>query len=140
MNTKPEIRLMPSALSSLEVLQSDTRHSGEPNECFYCQQPVGQLHAALCVSVTKTVEVCFSFEGTSQTVSVAEIVPYYWDDDSTQRFFRDSSWCASNLLADVSAQDAEWLRALIPEDVCLCSVHADCKVVRVIDPGPHRRT
>jgi hypothetical protein len=48
------------------------RPAGEPDECFYCHQKVGQPHGRDCVCVKKRVLVRY-------TVDVEISVPYYSD-------------------------------------------------------------
>jgi len=48
------------------------RPAGEPDECFYCKQEVGQPHGRVCVMVTKRVLVRY-------TVDVEISVPHYSD-------------------------------------------------------------
>lgn len=93
------------------VLENDDgiRPAGEPDECFYCHQKIGEPHLESCVCVTKRV------------IGIAAIcvdvsVPYSWDKKDIEFHRNESSYCAGNLLSDIdTAHEA------LGEENCPCS-------------------
>lgn len=89
------------------VNKSDARPAGNPDECFYCKEPIGGLHKLGCVIRNRSVVVEY-------TIKVCRMVPDDWSGSMVEFHQNDSSWCCSNLI-----------RELLPladsEESCLCS-------------------
>ena len=80
--------------------------AGRPDECFYCQQKIGEEHKADCVLRKRTVLMRYSYD-------VVIDVPEEWSPEMIE-FCRGggSSWCAGNTISDLE---------LRKEEVCWCS-------------------
>jgi len=76
------------------VRSSDARPAGKPNECFYCQQPVGQFHTEECVVPKRIVWIRMS-------IQYPIAVPASWDHEMIRHARNDSTWCASNAVDEV---------------------------------------
>ena len=85
------------------------RPAGEPSECFYCHQPVGEAHADDCVCRKRTVVV-------RATIDITVPVPESWDVDAIEFHRNESSWCAGNVVNDLNRCDRDEAQG------CLCSV------------------
>lgn len=75
--------------------ENGPRPAGPPDQCFYCQQALGQPHKADCVLRRKTVVVRAIMEYTID-------VPESWDKDGIEFHRNDSSWCSGNGLAEIA--------------------------------------
>lgn len=81
------------------------RPVSDKKECFYCHQPLGHGHKSDCVLIKKTVTV--------KAVITYDIeVPADWDKKMVEFSRNDSSWCASNMIAELEEFE---------KDRCLCS-------------------
>ena len=93
------------------------RPAGDPGECFYCRRKAGDLHAVTCVCRKQTVVIEY-------TVRVCVEVPAYWREHEVEFHRNDSSWCATNLIAELAeAYDRD-------DGPCLCS-NAEARFVRL---------
>lgn len=89
------------------------RHTGTPNECFYCNAKVGEQHKEDCVIRSRTVNIDF-------TIHMVMDVPECWDENDINFHFNDGSWCASNLLSRLAIRENS--------DRCLCNI-TDAKYI-----------
>ena len=110
------------------VVENDDgiRPAGPPDECFYCQQKVGQPHGRECVIVTKRVKVRYTME-------IEIVVPHDWDEHMIDFHRNDSSWCASNAVEDIK----DYVDRM-GEDECLCSKFKS-EYLGVADDTPTRK-
>lgn len=91
-------RAVNAQLSSFFVTPAAQRPGSVPpfnGRCFYCRQAIGDLHKATCELVRKRVKVRCIIE---YEVSV----PSFWDDEGVRFHRNDASWCADNLLHELS--------------------------------------
>ena len=109
------------------VVENDDgiRPAGKPDECFYCQRKIGEDHQRNCVVVNKKVKVRWSFD-------VVIEVPHNWTAENVEFHYGESSWCASNAIAELQKQ-------FPGEDgtPCPCSVF-DCTYLETVDETPIR--
>ena len=77
------------------VKASDERPARRDGTCFYCSQPLGSEHQAGCVILSRTVVVKFEIEA---VVSV----PRDWDQSMVEFKYNDGTWCANNLIDDLT--------------------------------------
>lgn len=127
-----------------QVIENDDglRPAGPPDECFYCQQKIGQPHGRECVVVLKDIELevlC----GDVVVGRYARDVPYFWDLANIDFYFNHGSWCADNCLDEVDWQDtpaAEEVRKRIKDlgDECCCGLLA-FRYTRTVKDGPYQR-
>lgn len=82
------------------------RPAGKPDECFYCQQKVGQPHKYDCVCVTKKVKV-------KCTIEYEIEVPHFWTKEQIEFHRNLSSWCSDNLIDE--------LQEISDSGNCLCN-------------------
>lgn len=110
------------------VIENDDgiRPAGEPDECFYCHQKIGEEHKRDCVIVTKRVRVRY-------TIEVEIDVPHEWDPSMVLFSRNESRWCANNVTVDIEADIGR--RAA---NGCLCDGFK-CEFVDVADETPQRR-
>jgi hypothetical protein len=87
------------------------RPASQDKNCFYCHMPIGSLHKADCVLVSKKVKV-------RMTVDFDIEVPAFWDKHSIEFQRNESSWCKDNALTE--------LAKFSKEKGCLCP-YADFK-------------
>lgn len=94
------------------------RPAGKPDQCFYCQQPLGSNHKHECVMRQRTVMM-------QVTITLPVAVPECWTPEHIEFHRNESSWCAGNwandLLEDPAADD--------PEPRCICS-HYEAEYLR----------
>ncbi len=81
--------------------------------CFYCRQPIGSPHERDCVLILRRVRI-------KMTVEYEIDAPATWDSRLIDFSRNESSWCASNALAE--------LEKIEP---CLCG-HAQFELVKVV--------
>ena len=107
------------------VVENDDgiRPAGRPDTCFYCNQKIGQPHAADCVIVQKTVRLRF-------TIDLDIEVPHSWDADKMRAKYL-GTWCASNLIV--------LFKQIDKAGGCLCDNLHDVQFVREVDPTPTRK-
>lgn len=83
------------------VLPNDNgiRPAGPPDECFYCQNKVGQAHGPRCVVVEKKVkyEVRLA-QGNTKVGTFERPDPHFWSPEDCESHKNLSSWCKSNAL------------------------------------------
>lgn len=89
------------------VKPEDARPAGKPDECFYCNQPMGHLHKPDCVIPQRTVMI-------RMTIEFPRSVPRSWEKDMIEFQLNDGSWCADNILSD--------LEKVAEDNGCLCSL------------------
>lgn len=82
------------------------RPAGKPDQCFYCNHPLGSEHREDCVTRQRTVVVRYAIE-------VTICVPEDWDEGTINFHRNDSTWCADNLIEELQR---------CPADRCLCDV------------------
>ena len=124
------------------------RPAGKPDECFYCQQKVGQPHGPDCVCVKKLVELKVEArldDGTTFTGLWQHEVPHFWGVAQIEFHKNESSWCANTLTLEEHKGSVIWdddknhwpaLHANKEPD-CLCG-KPSFTFVRVVDPLPRR--
>ena len=100
------------------------RPAGQPDECFYCGQKVGQPHKLDCVILTRKVKIRYSYE-------IEIEVPHSWDKDTIEFHRNDSSWCAHNSLEELEEFGDK-------DNGCLCS-YFSAEVLEIPDTAPYRR-
>lgn len=107
------------------VVENDDgiRPAGNPDECLYCRQKIGQPHGSECVCVTKRVKLRY-------TIEIETDLPHSWDKDMIEFHRNESSWCTDNLIDE--------LQEYVDEGQCLC-LSSECEFVRVVDSTPKRR-
>lgn len=93
------------------VLPNDDgiRPAGQPDECFYCYQKVGQLHDPSCVTVSKIVRYKVMLSDTAVFLENMEQVgvfergePHSWTPEECEGHKNMSSWCKSNALNHIN--------------------------------------
>jgi len=111
------------------VLQNDNgiRLAGEPDECFYCKQKVGQSHKPKCIMLEKIVKMRYIID-----VEVYE--PYFWNKNMIETIRNDCSWCASNAVDNIKRFDDK----LRKQNSCLCD-YFKAEVLQIVDMPPVRR-
>lgn len=101
---------MNAQLSSFFVTPAAQRPGSAPpfdGRCFYCRQPIGELHKRTCELVHKRVKVrC--------TIEYEVEVPSFWDQTQIEFHRNDGSWCADNLLRE--------LEQVAEAGGCLCDI------------------
>lgn len=85
------------------------RPAGKPDECFYCQQPLGGEHAQDCTLRLKVVMVKIE-------LTMPRVVPASWDTEMVDFHLNDSSWCSDNIGNDIMC----YLDAKEEGAPCLC--------------------
>lgn len=70
------------------------RPAGPPDACFYCQQPLGALHAQDCVLRTQSVVVRVETE-------YVITVPAHWDAAMVEFARNEGTWCADNGVREI---------------------------------------
>ena len=98
---------MNSSLSKFTVTPEAIRPAGAGDRCFYCAQPVGEVHLNSCVLVNKKVRVCL-------TIEYEVDVPSSWKKENVEFHRNDGAWCSDNLISE--------LEGIIEKTGCLCSV------------------
>ncbi len=83
------------------------RPAGPPDQCFYCQQPLGAEHGAECVLRQKTVRLTLH-------IPVVVAVPEYWETDDIEFYYGQSSHCLSSFVGKL----ARWEER--HKNRCLC--------------------
>lgn len=124
------------------------RPAGRPDECFYCQRRVGQLHKKDCSIVRKRVELKLTVtmpDGRVITGVWLTDEPHFATPQQTEFMYNESSWCAGNILHDFRRREIaldcpdgwDTLEALRKTGDCLCN-RTVVKFVRVVDDTPRR--
>lgn len=100
-----------------EVSEEDKRGRQRGDVCFYCAEPT--RHKPSCVIPQKIVKV-------RMTLEFERAVPYSWDGHMIEFHMNDSSWCAGNIIDELTELD----------DVkgCLCNV-AEFELLTPSDGG-----
>jgi len=83
------------------------RPAGQPDECFYCREAVGDAHKADCVCLRKAVVLKYE-------VLMVVSVPQSWTKKDIEFHRNDSSWCFSN--------DIEQLHAEVTHEKSRCNI------------------
>lgn len=89
------------------------RPAGKPDECFYCNQKIGEAHKADCVMRSRTVVV-------RVTTEYVVDVPEAWSESDIESHRGESSWCAFNGLVEISEMVARVSADDAPEGVDSC--------------------
>lgn len=101
------------------------RPAGKPDQCFYCNRKVGELHDISCVTVLKIVKVKYTYE-------IDLRVPHHWRKQDFEFHRNESGWCAENAIDDIE----EHLHKAGHN--CACYVfHAE--YIEDVDTTPHQR-
>ena len=110
------------------ILKNDNgiRPNGQPDECFYCQQKVGQPHKIDCIILTRTVKVKYSFD-------IEIEVPYSWNAEDIEFHRNDGSWCANNALKELN----KFAKKIDIEGECFCN-YFKAKVLEIPEASPYR--
>lgn len=87
------------------VTKKAKRPASGKDECFYCNEPVGEYHKSDCVLVNRDVEI-------EMRIRYKVKEPSHWDKEQIEFYRNEGSWCASNVL--------EELQELDKEKGCLC--------------------
>lgn len=87
------------------VGEYSVRPAGKPDECFYCNEKVGDPHKLDCVIRDRTFVV-------DVTIRMAVARPDSWSVEDIEQFFNASGWCAGNIVDD--------LHRLQDVTFCLC--------------------
>jgi hypothetical protein len=88
------------------VTEDSVRKAGKQDECFYCNNKLGDLHKLDCVCRDKTVVV-------RATIEYVVKVPEFWDDYNIECHRNESSWCSDNIIGE--------LEELEEKHGCLCN-------------------
>jgi hypothetical protein len=81
------------------------RPAGEPDECFYCGEKLGNEHKKDCVIRQRTIVLKLEME-------IVIDVPEFWDRETVEFHYNEGSWCSSNM--DI------WLTRMEKHKGCLC--------------------
>ena len=108
----------------VSVEDDGIRPKGEPDECFFCRQKVGQLHIKDCVITWRHKKIKLI-----ALVEFEEEVPEHWDDENIRFRYNDSTWCASNLFNRFDNEDDEDSSCGCPET----SVYQPHQVITITD-------
>jgi hypothetical protein len=87
------------------------RPAGKPDECFYCQEPIGGVHKQECVIRERTVVVELRME-------LVITKPEDWDADMIEYHLNDSSSCQTNIISQL----AELVERLKDAGKCPCGL------------------
>ena len=109
------------------VLADDSRPAGPDDQCFYCDQKVGEPHGAECVLVQKLIRIRYE-------VDVDVMVPYSWAEEEVRDIRNSCEWCSLNALDEIQ----EKVHFTENSDRCPCDWIRFAKVVRVLDDEPSR--
>lgn len=101
--------------SCLVTVENGPRPAGKPDECFYCQRKLGEEHLSRCVLRSRTVVV-------RVTIEMVRQVPDDWTAEDIEFHINDSSWCADNIVDDLT-------RFTERGEGCLCR-HLSAEYVR----------
>ncbi len=74
--------------------ESGPRPAGAPDRCFYCAMPIGEQHTRECAIRSRSVVV-------RVTVDYVVSVPEDWTAGQIEFHRNESSWCASNMVAEL---------------------------------------
>lgn len=102
------------------VTEHDTAPAGRPDECFWCQQRIGNPHAQDCSRVVKTVQLKYTY-------LVEVTVPHHWTEKDVEFHRNESSWCADNSLDELEAH--------MSANECLCP-RFSCNYIADVDETP----
>jgi hypothetical protein len=80
------------------------RPAGQPDRCYYCRVSVGESHAHGCVMRRRSVVL-------RTTIEYVVMIPEDWTPEQVRVHRNETSWCANNLLDDMSR---------IRDSACLC--------------------
>ncbi len=88
------------------VTESAMRPASDKKACFYYQQEIGVPHKPDCVLVQRKVKI-------RMTVEYVVNVPAGWTKDEIEFHRNESSWCADNVIDELSET--------AKEHECLCN-------------------
>ena len=86
-----------------KVTKKAMRPASDKQQCFYCQQAIGDNHKDTCVLINQKIRI-------QVTTELEVSVPHHWDEGTVSFHFNESSWCANNLIN------------IIEENGCICGV------------------
>lgn len=89
------------------VTKNSMRPACPKEECFYCQQSIGEEHKEHCVLIKKKVKV-------RMVVEYEIDVPASWDADDIEHHRNAGSWCTDNAI--------EELLGLSDKNGCICNL------------------
>lgn len=121
------------------VLENDDgiRPAGHPDRCMYCNQRIGELHRADCVTVQKRVQYAVIVDGNQ--VGIFEILdPHGWTPYDCDFHKNESSWCADNATDSIQWTDDGKTNAVLEsqaDNQCSCAI-LGFKFLAVLDEGP----
>lgn len=81
------------------VTVADARPAGKPDECFYCNQPIGEQHTPECVCRKRTVMIRISYD-------LLIDLPVSWTKEDIEHYGNESSNCGDNQLRMLVEQAA----------------------------------
>jgi len=93
--TKPEAG---TELVSFLVTEEAMRPASDKRECFYCNQPIGEIHKLDCVLINKKVKI-------RMIVEYEASVPASWDKNQIEFHRNDGTWCANNAIEEFDRED-----------------------------------
>lgn len=95
-------------VSPWTVEDNGIRPAGQPDRCFYCDQPKGAQHREGCVIRKRTVVVRFS-------IDLVLDVPEDWETSNIEFKYNEGAWCANNIANEL-------IRTVerIGDNGCLC--------------------
>lgn len=86
--------------SEFNVTEKSMRPNSVDKRCFYCGQIVGAKHLNTCVLIQKRVKLRFTVEYETDR-------PAFWDKETTEFFYNESSSCMNNVIGEISAYAEE---------------------------------
>ncbi len=112
------------------VLPNDNgiRPAGKSNQCFYCDQEVGNAHISDCVILQRKVRVRYSFD-------IEIEMPHHWTEADILFNRNDGSWCADNAIQELEEYVNDTKNC---HTGCLCSVFS-CEVLEIPEAKPYRK-
>jgi hypothetical protein len=86
------------SVTQYEVTKAAMRPNSTKEECFFCRQPVGNMHKYECPLVER--------KATVRATIVYDITPpAHWDKDAILFHRHESSWCASNMIDELEKEE-----------------------------------
>lgn len=90
----------------LVTAENGPRPAGKPDQCFYCNQPIGQMHKGDCVCRERTIIV--------RTIIEYPIrVPESWTKELIEFQRNESSWCADNIIDELTELKCNCICSLV---------------------------
>jgi len=108
----------------VDIKDDGIRPAGKPDECFFCNQKVGNRHKSDCVVVNKRVKIKYEF--------IIEVdLPHFWEKENFEFHRNEGTWCSGNSLGEIE-------QYLESEDSCGCDV-MKATYLEVTDNTPKRK-